>query len=131
MAGVIIHIMLITSQESDNLEDVVTLVTLSSAEASLNRREGWREGKRKRARDDGKGKEKNYLFSLPIFSRALSIFFLLLLFLLGYPAGASEEERDLVMNAAWNSRQNLLGYFVGLFVCKSRGPYGDFSYVKI
>ena len=100
MAGVIIHIMLITSQESDNLEDVVTLVTLSSAEASLNRREGWREGKRKRARDDGKGKEKNYLFSLPIFSRALSIFFLLLLFLLGYPAGASEEERDLVMNAA-------------------------------
>ena len=30
--------------------------SLSSVEASLYRREGWRDGKRKRARDDGKGK---------------------------------------------------------------------------
>ena len=77
MGGVIIHIMLITSQESDNLEDVVSLVTLSSA-ASLYCREGWKERKRKRAGDDGKGKEKNYLFPLPIAPRALSIFLFLL-----------------------------------------------------
>ena len=62
MGGVIIHIMLITSQESDSLENVVSLVTLSSAEASLYRREGWREGKGKLAGNDGKGKEKNRLF---------------------------------------------------------------------
>ena len=67
MGGVIIHIMLITSQESDSLENVVSLVTLSSAEASLYRREGWREGKRKLAGDDGKGKEKNRLFLFPSF----------------------------------------------------------------
>ena len=67
MGGVIIHIMLITSQESDSLGDVVSLVTLSSAEASLYRREGWREGKRKLAGDDGKGKGKNRLFLFPSF----------------------------------------------------------------
>ena len=82
MGGVIIHIMLITSQESDRLEDVVSLLTLSSAEASLYHREGWRERKRKRAGDDGKGKEKNRLFPFSIAPRALSIF-RFLLFLLG------------------------------------------------
>jgi len=81
----------------------------------LYRREGWREEKRKRAGDDGKGKEirekerkkkkfgaiLNALygkdsrpFPLPIVPRALSVF-RLLLFLLGYPAGASAKERGL------------------------------------
>ena len=115
MGDVIIHIMLITGQEYDNLEDVVSLVTLSSAEASLYRREGWREGKRKRVGDDGKGIEKNRLFPPPIAPRALSIF-QFLLFLSGYPAGASAEERGLVMNTARNNRQNLLGYFFFLFL---------------
>ena len=50
MGDVIIHIMLITSQESDNLEDVVSLVTLSSAEASLYRKEGRLERRKKKAR---------------------------------------------------------------------------------
>ena len=99
MGGVIIHIMLITGQEYDNLEDMVSLVTLSYAEASLYRREDWRERKRKRAGDDGKGKEKNCLFPFSIAPRGLSIF-RFLLFLLGYQAGASAEERGLVMNTA-------------------------------
>ena len=99
MGGVIIPIMLITGQEYDNLEDVVSLVTLSSAEASLYRRECRREGKRKRAGDDGKGIEKNRLFPPPIAPLALSIV-RFLLFLSGYPAGASAEERGLVMNTA-------------------------------
>ena len=45
----------------------------------------------------GKGKkEERRLFPLPIVLRALGIF-RLLLFLLGYPAGASAEERDLLL----------------------------------
>ena len=89
MGDVIIHIMLITGQEYDNLEDVVSSVTLSSAEASLYRREGWREGKRKRAGDDGKGKETKRLFPPPIAPCALSIF-RFLLFSLGYPFPPSQ-----------------------------------------
>ena len=91
--------------------------SLSSAEASLYRTEGWREGKRNRAGNNGKGKKPSsslprksgailnalygrgfHLFPLPIVPRALSIF-RLLLFLLGYPAGASAEERGSSSNA--------------------------------
>ena len=60
-----------------------TWTTLSSAEASLYRREGWREQKRKPAGDDGKGKEKrrgSRFFLSPIIPRALSIFRLLLFY---------------------------------------------------
>ena len=91
--------------------------SLSSAEASSYRTEGWREGKRNRAGDNGKGKKPSSslprksgailnalygrdfrLFPLPIVPRALSIF-RLLLFLLGYPAGAYAEERGSSSNA--------------------------------
>ena len=66
---------------------------LSSAEASVCPREtGEREG-RKRAGDDGKARErKQGLFPLPITPRALSSF-RLLLFLFGYPVGATAKER--------------------------------------
>ena len=68
---------------------------LSSAEASLYRREDWRERNRMRAGDNGKGKERRKaslpLFPLPIVPYALSIF-RLLLFLSGYPAGSFAEE---------------------------------------
>ena len=72
---------------------------LSSAEASLYCREDWREGNRERVGDDGKGKKRearaearprSRFFPLSIVPRALSIFSLLL-FLLGYPAGAFAE----------------------------------------
>ena len=58
---------------------------------------GWGEGKRKRAGDDGKGKERKRglsacHFPLPIVPRALSFFRLLQFLLLGYSAGASAEE---------------------------------------
>ena len=50
---------------------------LPSAGVALYRREGWREGGRKRAGDDGKVKEAkqgSHLFRLPIVPRAPSIF---------------------------------------------------------
>ena len=57
---------------------------------------GWGERNIEHAGHDGKGKERRGLCHLtcysPIVPRALSIF-RLLLFLLGYPAGASAEER--------------------------------------
>ena len=78
----------------------------------------------------GRGKRRTTFFLFPSFP-ARFLFFSIIAIFIGIPSGASEEERGLVMNAAWNIRQNLLGYFVGLFVCTSRGPYGDFSSVKI
>ena len=78
----------------------MSFTTLSSAESSLYRREDWREGKRNREGDDGMGKEKK----LPPFQsfrsshRPPRAIFRLLVFLLGYPAGASEEERAFTSN---------------------------------
>ena len=37
---------------------ILSFPTLSSAESSLYRSEGWREGKRNRVGDDGKGRDK-------------------------------------------------------------------------
>ena len=79
---------------------ILSFTTLSSAESSLYRREGWREGKRNREGDDGMGKEKK----LPPFQsfrsshRPPRAIFRLLLFLLGCPAGASAEERAFTSN---------------------------------
>ena len=68
---------------------------LPSAEVALYRREGWREGERKRAGDDGKVKEAKQ--RLPPFPSSYrpprAFYFRLLTLLLGYPAGASTEER--------------------------------------
>ena len=78
----------------------MSFTTLSSAESSLYRREDWREGKRNREGDDGMGKEKK----LPPFQsfrsshRPPRAIFRLLVFLLGYPAGASAEERAFTSN---------------------------------
>ena len=63
----------------------------------VHKEAGERE-KRKRAGDDGKGKEKkrdSHLFSFPIFPSVLAIF-RSLLFLLGYPVEATlcGRERD-------------------------------------
>ena len=61
---------------------------LLSAGVALYRREGWREGERKRAGDDGKVKEAkqgSHLSPLPIVPRALSIC-QLLIFLFGIPS---------------------------------------------
>ena len=66
--------------------------SLASAEASFYRREA-RERKKKKARGgqwEGEREEERF-FPLPIVPRALSIF-RLLLFLLGYTAGASAEK---------------------------------------
>ena len=61
---------------------------------------GWKEGKRKREWDDGKGKERNRGLEVHAFSvffmivpRTIAIFRVLLLLALGYPAEASSEER--------------------------------------
>ena len=64
--------------------------TLSPPQRPLCVVRGWGEGKRKRAWDDGKGKERrrdSRLFPLPIFPCALVIF-RSLLFLLEYPVEA-------------------------------------------
>ena len=67
--------------------------SLASAEASLYHREaGEREKKARGGQWEGERKEARF-FPLPIVPRALSIF-RLLLFLLGYQAGASAEKRD-------------------------------------
>ena len=64
----------------------------SAAEASLCCREAGEKEKDSARGTMGRGREKRGPFPLPIVPRALSIFRLLLL-LLGYPAGASAEER--------------------------------------
>ena len=52
-------------------------------------KEGWGEKKRKRARDDGKGKErKRGLFPLPIVPRALAIFLIIAIFRIGILNGS-------------------------------------------
>ena len=74
---------------------------LSSAEASLYCREafvlwgGWGERKRERAGHDGKGEERREAPAVSLFpsSPARFLFFRLLIFSWGYPAGASAEER--------------------------------------
>lgn len=66
---------------------------LFDAEASFCPREAGERERRKRAGDDGKGKErKRGLFPLPIAPRAL-LSFRLLLFLFGYPVRATAKER--------------------------------------
>ena len=77
---------------------ILSFTTLSSAESSLYRREGWREGKRNREGDNGKGKEKKLLPFQSFSHRPPRAIFRLLLFLLGYPAGASAEERAFTSN---------------------------------
>ena len=74
---------------------------LPSAEASLSRKEAGERKKCKRTVDDGKGKERKRGSSHVPSSPARFVFFLLLLFFLGYPAGASEENRvsDTTINA--------------------------------
>ena len=66
-------------------------ITLFSAEASLYRRQGWREGKESAGGTTGRGK---IYFS----TRAImhGFCFRLFLFLLGYPAGATAEERGSI-----------------------------------
>ena len=66
--------------------------SLASAEASLYRREAGERKKNARGGQWEGEREEARFFPLPIVPRALSIF-PLLLFLLGYPAEASAEER--------------------------------------
>ena len=67
----------------------------------------------------GKGKkEERRLFPLPIVPRALGIF-RLLLFLLGYPAGASAEESDLLL--PFNPRRGRNTIAVLIFLINSIG----------
>ena len=79
---------------------------LSSAEASLYRREDWRERNRMRAGDYGKGKERRKA-PLPHFPSShrppRASIFSLLLFLLGYPAEAFAEERVTGLSVLYSS----------------------------
>ena len=61
----------------------------------------WGERKRQRAGHDGKGNERREAPAFFLFpsSSARFLFFRLLLFLYGYPTGASAEERVLVQFA--------------------------------
>ena len=54
---------------------------------------GWGERKREHAGHDGKGEEREERLPLPIVPRVLTIFLISVIFLKGYPAGASAEER--------------------------------------
>lgn len=66
---------------------------LPSAEASLSRKEAGERKKLKRTVDDGKGKERKRGSSHVPSSPARFVFFFIIAIFLGYPAGASEENR--------------------------------------
>ena len=55
---------------------------------------GWGERKREHVGHDGKEEERREArLPLPIVPRVLTIFLIIVIFLKGYPAGASAEER--------------------------------------
>ena len=69
------------------------ILILLMKRASVYRREGWREGKESAGGDDGRGKEKPRAFYFSTRAIMHCSCFRLLLFLLGYPAEATAEER--------------------------------------
>ena len=95
-------------QSSDSL--ILSIITLSSTRGLFVLWGGWGERKRERAGHDGKGgkrREISRISPLPIVHRAFSIFFIIAIFIAGYPEGASAEERAIIKQQVLSCCQNL------------------------
>ena len=67
---------------------ILSFPTLSSAESSLYRREDWREGKRNREGDDGKGRDKKLTPFRSSHRPSRAFYFSIIAIFIGMPSGS-------------------------------------------